>query len=165
MATARNPEESKSGCGSLKPLASLAIKRFAGTDSSCHSLRGPGLRRFRLHALAPRSRRFLTHGAIFQETHHAAHGSPPPALSLALERTRVFHRTPDASSRRRRLRSSLGRQTRHNARTTRQSPRRPPRQVRHPLGPARRPLFLVRSTRLAPARGVQTSLGILGGSA
>src|SRR5260370_26572035 len=117
-----------------------------------HALRRPGLRRFRFHALASRSGSLFPHGAFLEKIDRVAHGSPAPALSVALERPRLFHRPPDASPGRLRLRASLGRQALPHARTARASSRRPPRKVRYPLGPTRRPLFRLRKSRLAPTR-------------
>src|SRR6266478_6464975 len=117
-----------------------------------HALCRAGLRGFRFHTLASRSRSLLTHRTLLEKIDCPAHGSPPPALSVALEWPRLFHWPPDASPGRFRLRSSMGPEARTHPRTARASPRRPPRQVRHPLGSTRRAIFRLRKSRLAPTR-------------
>src|SRR5882762_680772 len=117
-----------------------------------HALRRSGLRRFCFHALAPRSRSLFPHRTLLKKIDRAAHGSPAPILPVAFERTRLFHRPPDASSRGRRLRPRMGSQARPHARAAGSSPRRPARQVRHTMGPARRSLLRLRKSRLAATR-------------
>src|SRR5258705_4865521 len=117
-----------------------------------HPLRGSGLRRFRFHALAPRSRSLFPHRAILKKIDRAARGSPASILPVALERPRLFHRPPDASPRGRRLCPRVGSQARPHARAAGPSLRRPARQVRHSMGPARRSLLRLRKSRLAATR-------------
>src|SRR5260370_24001190 len=93
---------------------------------SRHALRRPGLRRFRFHTLASRSGSLFPHGAFLEKIDRVAHGSPAPALSVARERPPLFHRPPDASPRRLRLRAILGREPPPNPPTARASPRPPP---------------------------------------
>ena len=132
---------------SHRPLARASHQRRRHPPR--HALRRAGLRRFRLHEIAPRSRRLFPHRTVFEKINHPAHRPPAPALPMALRRPRLFHRPPDPSPRRRRIRPRLRRQARPHPRPTRRRPRRPPRQVRHPLGPTRRPLSRLRKSRLA----------------
>jgi hypothetical protein len=76
---------------------------------------------------------------------------------VAFRRTRLFHRPPHPSSRRCRIRSRLGCETRAHPRRTRQSPCRSARQMRHSLGAARHPLFRLRESRVAAPRRFQTT--------
>src|SRR5216684_3085373 len=79
---------------------------------SRHALCRAGLRRFRFHALASRSGGLFPDRAILEKADRPAHGSLAAILSVAIKRPRLFHRPPNASPRRRRLRSRLGREAR-----------------------------------------------------
>src|SRR5712672_2546114 len=130
------------------PRARAKWRRHTPRHALCRS----SLRRFRFHALAPRSRSLFPHRALLKKIDRAAHGSPASILSVALERTRLFHRPPDASPRGRRLCPRVGSQARPHARAAGPSPRRPACQVRHTMGPARRSLLRLRKSRLAATR-------------
>ena len=156
-ATARSPAASRNGCAWSKPPASRASKRYMATAScpprayAVHAYVDFVSTRSHLEAVASSLTELFSKNLIALRMDRLRQHYPWLSSGLDYFTGRLTQAPEDADFA---LAWVVNTRTRANSKT---KPTPPSRQVRHPVGAARRPLFRLRKSRLAAPRRFRPS--------